>query len=680
MPGKEKMDIESEWWDGIMKKYEKKAWPGVVLINVLSAFTLTMATETIILVFGLGLPWGIQMLTLPQFAGMFFIFFLLSCLTSLVLGKIWHIVIGIIVSLLLLIIAASTLCWYGASKNLNYNVVDEGKKELYGGQRVMLFVPHQDDDINVLGGVLEEYVKYGSEVYVVFSTNGDYSGLAEIRLQEAIDVMAHIGVPEKNVIFLGYGDMWSPDGPHLYNADSEVIRQSHIGRTKTYGITDHEAYNEGAAYTIDNFLADIENVILQYKPDILYCVDYDYHIDHKALMHSFEKVMGKILNQDKTYRPQVLKGYAYATAWEAEPDFYAENLLATQNVFGKPHNQTPEIYRWEDRIRLPIHAESLSRSAFWSDAYATLAMYASQYAGTNATRVYNSDKVFWERSTESLCYGVQIQVSSGEAELLNDFMLLDNRNVMDEEHMPYDGVWIPETGDMQKQIHVAFPQPEAVESVVLYDHPDPEINVVNAVIVFDDGTEMETGPLHTGGAATRLQVNKTAVTSFTVTLTDLQGNAGITELEVYAAEWPPELSFVKLMDETENFVYDYWIDPSGEQDFLLYTSGAISVASEDNYTVSCDNDRCEAIWQGNRIRIVCPVGESCVVTVAGTDKGIQDTVFIQNPDQVERSWVMFCLWVEEQVWNLSSRSLLLENLVICRVYTKLPQKLAALLS
>lgn len=663
-----------------MKKYEKKAWPGVVLINVLSAFTLTMVTETIILVFELGLPLGIQMLTLPQFAGMFFVFFLLSCLTSLALGKIWHIVIGIFVSLLLLIIAASTLCWYSASKNLNYNAVDNGKTELYGGQRVMLFVPHQDDDINVLGGVLEEYVKYGSEVYVVFSTNGDYDGLADVRLKEAIAVMEHIGIPEENVIFLGYGDMWSPDGPHLYNADSEVIRQSHIGRTKTYGITDHEAYNEGAAYTIDNFLADIESVILQYKPDILYCVDYDYHIDHKALTHSFEKVMGKILNQDKTYRPQVLKGYAYATAWEAEPDFYAENLLATQNVFGKPHNQTPEIYRWEDRIRLPIHAADLSRSPYWSDAYTTLALYASQSAGRNTIRVYNSDKVFWHRRTDSLCYSAYIQTSSGKTKLLNDFMLLDDRNVMDEEHMPDNGVWIPETGDKQKQIRVLFPQPEAVESVVLYDHPDPEINVVNALIVFDDGTEMETGPLHTGGAATRLQVNKTAVTSFTVTLTDLQGNAGITELEAYSTQQIQELPFVKLMDETENFVYDYWIDPSGKQEFMLYTGRGMSAASAENYKLSCNNSRCTVEWKGDRIQVLCPVEESCVITVTSVDGSIWDTAFIQNPDQMYRDWTMFWLRVEERIWMLCGHRFLHERLMICRVYTKLPQKLAALLS
>ena len=37
----------------------------------------------------------------------------------------------------------------------------------------MILVPHEDDEINLAGGVIEEYLKHGSEVYVVFSTNGD---------------------------------------------------------------------------------------------------------------------------------------------------------------------------------------------------------------------------------------------------------------------------------------------------------------------------------------------------------------------------------------------------------------------------------------------------------------------------------------------------------------------------
>jgi probable selenium-dependent hydroxylase accessory protein YqeC len=68
------------------------------------------------------------------------------------------------------------------------------------GKKVMLQVPHQDDDFNVLGGVIEEYVKYGSEATVVFSTNGDYNGLAETRFREAQNALGHIGIPKDHPV------------------------------------------------------------------------------------------------------------------------------------------------------------------------------------------------------------------------------------------------------------------------------------------------------------------------------------------------------------------------------------------------------------------------------------------------------------------------------------------------
>ena len=40
----------------------------------------------------------------------------------------------------------------------------------------------------------------------------------------------------------------------------------------------------------------------------------------------FDKVMGALLKEHPEYKPVVYKAYAYGTAWEAEPDFYSENI------------------------------------------------------------------------------------------------------------------------------------------------------------------------------------------------------------------------------------------------------------------------------------------------------------------------------------------------------------------
>lgn len=562
-----------------------------------------------------------------------------------------------------------TICWYTVSERVVYRAEDAGKTALYGGHKVMLLVPHQDDDINVLGGVAEEYVKYGSDVYIVFSTNGDYYGLAETRFREALTAAERMGIPEDHVIFLGYGDQWDPAGPHLYNAEPGEVMVSYWGKTETYGTAVHSVYREGRTYTVDHFLEDIEEVILEYRPDTIFCVDYDYNIDHRALSLGFEKVMGGILRQQPDYRPVVMKGYAYNTAWEAEKDFYGENLPSAQNVFAGPYNQTPEVYRWEERIRLPVHAEGLSRSLISAAQNSILSAYGSQGANMYGVRVINSDKVFWQRRTESLTYHAEIEASSGGSAVLNDFMLLECNDLLERGKKPFDGVWIPEAEDTEKAAEITFAEKTDLATVVLYDHPDPEVNVRNARITFDDGTVLETGALDPGGAASAFAVDRKGISSFTVTLLEMEGDAGLTEIEAYSGEprWKPE--YVKIMDEAGNFVYDYWIDPSGVQRFELYDPSGMAP----EFNVFCLNRYCSAVRQGDGILVECPAGEFCEVYVTDENGERLDTVYIQNPGRVERGWKMFWLRAEETVMELCDEKRLHERIFICRLASKLPQ-------
>lgn len=580
-----------------------------------------------------------------------------------------RIAVAVCTLILTIPLAVGFLCWHSVSKAVVYQSEDAGKHALYGGKKVMLLVPHQDDDFNVLGGVIEEYVKYGSEVTVVFSTNGDYYGQAETRFREAQNALGHAGVPKDHILFLGYGDQWSEDGPHLYNAEPGKVMTSAFGRTQTYGTSAAPAYREGTEYTIDNFLLDIETVILEYLPDVIYCVDYDYNIDHRALSHSFEKVMGKILKENDAYRPVVLKGYAYNTAWEAVSDYYSDNLLPTQNAFREEYGKIPGIYRWEDRVRLPVHGEGLSRSVMSADQNTALSMYRSQGANMYGVRVINSDKVFWLRRTDSLCHNADIRTSSGDVALLNDFMLLECHDLLDGE--PHDGAWIPEGADAEKRIDVLLPEKQDVAEVVLYDHPDETRNVLNIRIAFDDGFSLETGPLHTGGAENVFAVNRENVSSFSVTILETEGEAGLTEVEAYGTgeKWQPE--FVKIMDEAENFVYDYWIAEDGQQTFNLYNPGQMNVSDD----LFCLNENCSVRWQDDRILVNCPAGESCTVSVTDENGVTLDTVCIRNPGKLERLWKGIWLKAEETLMELCEVKRLHERVFVCRLITKLSDRL-----
>lgn len=552
-------------------------------------------------------------------------------------------------ALLLLLGSAAFLSWAYFARNAGFDKVDQGKNQLYAGRKVMVIVPHEDDEINVLGGIMEEFVRYGSELYPVFVTNGDKESIPEIRFREVLEVMEWVGgVPEENVTFLGYGDTWKEDGPHLYNAESGVVLESAAGYTATYGTAVHAAYREGRDYTVDHLLEDMRDVILEHRPDVIFCSDYDLHIDHRATTLAFEKVMGRILKENPDYRPQVFKGYAYSTAWYAPADFYQENLLSTQNPFAEPYRQSPAVYRWEERVRLPLQDGSLSRSLVGMPLYDTMLRYHSQRAGSQAARVINGDKVFWYRDTNSLCYSASIRVSSGDGAKLTDFMLLENLNLVDPQHPPTDGCWIPT--DREKSVRVTFPEPVDIAQLRLYDNPSPEDNVLAGVIRFPDDTEVPFGPLDPQGAAVTIPVEKSQIIGFELYLTETEGEqAGLAELEAFRE--PPEhgLRYVKLMDSRENFLYDYWVPESSKDTLLVYTAG-LRGEELDSLTLSWDNVKCWAQLKDGRISVICPKGERMNLTLRLEGTDISDTVRIGNPKKTVRLYTALSQTLEEQFY------------------------------
>ena len=147
---------------------------------------------------------------------------------------------------------------------------------------------------------------------------------------------------------------------------------------------------------------------------------------------------------------------------------------------------------WNDRIRFPVSVNTLTHYYQDSDTNTRLLLYYTQYGAlvTKAKSIVNSDKVFWERRTDSILYIASIVTSSGEADLLNDFNLFDCNNIIPEEtdFSIIEGVWIPDNTDQDRSGEVFLQAPSYIESIYLYDNPCLNDNVLNASIVFDDGS------------------------------------------------------------------------------------------------------------------------------------------------------------------------------------------------
>ena len=524
-------------------------------------------------------------------------------------------------------------------RNGVYTEPAQDKAQAFAGKTAMLFVPHQDDDLNVLGGVTEEFTGYGSDVYVVFLTNGDYFGEGEVRLQEAIDVCAMAGVPEDHVIFLGYGSGWKDGSPWLYNAPGDMVLTSAAGRTKTYGLDTHPAYHDGVLYTTNNMLGDIQSVILEYRPDVLFCCDYDNNADHRMISVAFDRAVGQMLKQEPSYRPCIYKGFAYATAFYAPQDFYAPNVLSTVDPFT---DADMYVYDWAGRTRLPVDHTCLSRSIFSSALYRQIVAYPSQDINTVSEGIINGDKVFWQRDARSLCYDAKIQTSSNaeNARRLNDFLLMDNANLRDYEHPPLDNVWSPDPQDEEKIVQITLAQPCDLYSIVLYDSPSATDNILDAVIRFDDGSEIRTGALRPNGAKTEFPAHKQNVSSFTVQITQAEGDAfGLTEIEAFAQPTESAFDFIQFMDADENFAYDYRIDTDEAVCFTLYKSGQAQRLEDDGLSLTCDNAQCTVSCRDGVISVQCPAGQSAVIQATDPATGLSDAIRIRHPGTLQRLWL-----------------------------------------
>ena len=46
--------------------------------------------------------------------------------------------------------------------------------DAFAGERVLVLVPHEDDDVSMAGSTIRLYVDGGAEVYVAFASNGDF--------------------------------------------------------------------------------------------------------------------------------------------------------------------------------------------------------------------------------------------------------------------------------------------------------------------------------------------------------------------------------------------------------------------------------------------------------------------------------------------------------------------------
>jgi len=108
---------------------------------------------------------------------------------------------------------------------ISFTRAREADLALSSGDRLLILVPHPDDEVLGCGGVIQKAVSLKLPVRIVFFTYGDANkksftvyrkrfvinpkavlAMGEVRRNEAIAAGKTLGVPQDQLIFLGYPD------------------------------------------------------------------------------------------------------------------------------------------------------------------------------------------------------------------------------------------------------------------------------------------------------------------------------------------------------------------------------------------------------------------------------------------------------------------------------------------
>ena len=214
--------------------------------------------------------------------------------------------------------------------------------------KVLILAPHPDDESIACAGIIQEAVKVGADVRVVFLTNGDNNELAfivfekritfrrgeflhmgETRMQEAISALKLLGVAADNAVFLGYPDFGTFNVFTKYWKGDNLFR-SMLTRTTTVPYKSGLSY--GSPYQGDSILNDIKGLLLNYKPNKIFVSHpADINGDHKAL-YLFLQVALADLSGDIP-KPQVFPYLVHCVGWPLPRHFHPGLALCPPEQF-----------------------------------------------------------------------------------------------------------------------------------------------------------------------------------------------------------------------------------------------------------------------------------------------------------------------------------------------------------
>ena len=387
-------------------------------------------------------------------------------------------------------------------------------------KRILLVVPHPDDELNVIGSLYEFFSKKNA-IKILFVTSGDKNTKICIREGEAKNVEKLVG-GTASIYFMHYPDCYISDGVHFYNKNNNF---------------DHSSicFSKGI-----NLVNDIFSFIQEFEPDYVFFNGYDRHPDHKMVFLSMLRVAEKIVGNKNKY-PNFFYGYAYETAYNAPEDYLKLNFKSTQ--------MTEELFCqnfsfWEKRERFPVLNGYLEYRYKKSRLYPLLKLYRSQHMAKRFLRIQNSDHVFWRLPSLRLQSKI---ISNKNLSAISRYLLFDSDNVLS------DDFFIVGDKDSHKSFFSFRFEDEVYISSIIIIGNDLSLNYGDVSFSFSSQKTLEAAKIKPLIISNTLSVFQLEVNTSIVSIEILKKNADVYRIFV---DDEPCIKICKICYKND-FVYNF---------------------------------------------------------------------------------------------------------------------------
>lgn len=227
-----------------------------------------------------------------------------------------------------------------ASKFDPFPYIPHGQLSVPPGTRLIVFVPHPDDESIAASGLIQRVLEVGGKVHVVFVTNGDgYTYAVRLRVknkrvtakdfiefgkkrqEEAVQALCELGLQPEDATFLGFPDGGIDD---LWESNWSNV-QPFISPNTLFDRPHRTGLKRWVKYSGESLRDQIERVTKDFSPDWVVLPDpRDYHPDHATAGVFVLDALETIYSEEDTLPAKVLtylvhyKDYPQGLDWSKE--------------------------------------------------------------------------------------------------------------------------------------------------------------------------------------------------------------------------------------------------------------------------------------------------------------------------------------------------------------------------